>query len=346
MKPIFFLLFALLSLAACKHEDDEMPPDTSLVPIERGEGVFILNEGAFNAGNASVDFFRYPDNRQFSNIYETQNGQALGDVLQSMTLFGDRAFLVVNNSQKIVVVDPADFKGTTSIGPFPSPRYLLPLPSGKAYLSDLFSNFIYRVDLANLQKIDSIAAGGWTEEMVRIGGEIFVANRFTKNIYVIDTLSNQMVDTLEVGFDPASMAVDINGKLWVLCSGDSFGPELGGIWRLDPATRQVEAQFGFTDFDTGTAPKIRTNSVGNVLYFLKKDIFKMGIEDGALPSNPIVSSGGRTLYALEIHPITSEIFTSDAVDFAQRGTVYLYSHDGVEIQSMEAGVAPNGFLFY
>ncbi|MBK6902879.1 MAG: hypothetical protein IPH04_08720 [Saprospirales bacterium] len=213
-------------------------------------------------------------------------------------------------------------------------------------MSDLFSNFIYRVDLANLQKIDSIAAGGWTEEMVRIGGEIFVANRFTKNIYVIDTLSNQMVDTLEVGFDPASMAVDINGKLWVLCSGDSFGPDLGGIWRLDPATRQVEAQFGFTDFDTGTAPKIRTNSVGNVLYFLKKDIFKMGIEDGALPSNPIVSSGGRTLYALEIHPITSEIFTSDAVDFAQRGTVYLYSHDGVEIQSMEAGVAPNGFLFY
>ena len=345
MKKLFLPFLLFLFLWSC-DDDDPLPPDTSPVPIQAGEGFFVLNEGGFNAGNASVDYYRISDNRLFSGLYEAQNDVPLGDVLQSMTVVNDRAFLVVNNSQKIVVVDPEDFVTETTIGPFTSPRYLLPVSSSKAYVSDLFSGFIYVLDLSNLQKVDSIAAGGWTEEMVLAGGEVFVSNRYSNNIYVVNPFNDQLVDTIAVGFDPASMAIDKNGKLWVICSGNAATSEPGGIWRIDPSTRTVEEQFEFADYAISTAPKLRFNSAGDTFYYLKEDIFKMSITGAALPPNPIVAALGRTLYALEVHPLTEDVFTSDAVDFTQRGTVYRYSPDGAEIHFFKAGVNPNGFLFY
>ena len=43
-------------------------------------------------------------------IFEGQNGFGPGDVLQSMTIYEDRAYLVLNDSNKIEVVDPQDFR--------------------------------------------------------------------------------------------------------------------------------------------------------------------------------------------------------------------------------------------
>lgn len=326
-------------------EKEPLPAD-ELFPIQQGEGFFILNEGKFNAGNASVDYFRYSDNKVFYDLYGTQNEAVLGDVLQSMTLANGQLFLVVNNSQKIEVVEPDSFLRKASIGPFPSPRNLLVINPQKAYLTDLFANHIYVVDPVNMQKLDSIPAGGWTEELVQAGGEVFVANRFTRNIYVVNTISDNLTDTIEVGFDPASMAVDKNGKIWAICSGDAAAPDPGGLWRIDPVSRQVEAHFEFSDFNTGIAPKIRFNGAGDTFHYLKNDIFKMSVDDTELPPYPVISATGRTLYSLEVHPLSGEVFTSDAVDFAQRGTVYRYSPNGNEIMFFKAGVNPNGFVFY
>ena len=347
MKNWLPLLFLAFFGSACS-DDEPLPPVNSPVPIQQGAGVFILNEGGFNAGNASIDYFRYDDNRLFSGLYESQNDhQLIGDVLQSMTVWKDQAYLVVNNSQKVLAVNVEDFMETAAIAPFTSPRYLLPLPSGKAYLSDLFSNFIYLVDLNTQQKVmDSIQVNGWTEEMVRIDGEVFVANRFTDRIYIIDTLANQWNDVVTVGFDPASMVADKNGKLWVLCTGDASSSSPGGLLRIDPQTRQVEQQLDFPDYNTGISPRIRVNESGDVLYFLKEDIYRMSIEDLSLPATPHIAANGRTFYSLEINPATGELFTSDATDFTQRGTVYWYAPDGTEIRSFKAGVSPNGFVFY
>ena len=345
MKKLLPILFLSLLWWNCA-DDEPTLPDTSPVPIEQGAGVYILNEGGFNAGNASIDYFRYADNRLFSELYAQQNNLPLGDVLQSMTIWKNQAFIVVNNSQKIVSVHPDDFIRTSTIAPFTSPRFLLPLPSGKAYVTDLFSNFIYLVDLNTQQKLqDSIQVSGWTEEMVRIGGEVFVANRFSNNIYIIDTLTNG-VDQMPVDFDPTSLVIDKNGKLWTLCTGDESSSLPGGILRIDPETRQVEERFEFPDYNTGVAAKIRINDTGDMLYFLKEDIYQMGIDALALPAAPLIEANGRTLYALEIQPSTDEVFTSDAGDFLQRGTVYRYTPDGTELQSFKAGVNPNGFVFF
>ena len=346
MKKLLFLLLVPLMLWNC-GDDDPIPLPNTPIPIQEGAGFFIINEGNFNAGNASLDYYRFADDTLFSGLFEEQNGQLIGDRLQSVNLWNDELFLVVNNSQKVLVISKEDLRLEKTIQPFTSPRYLSPLPSGEAYLSDQISGYIHRVDMNTHQKLpDSIQVSGWTEEMVRVNEEVFVANRFSTLIYVIDTLSHQLSDSLTVDFDPASMTIDKNGKLWVLCAGDEFSQTPGAIIRIDPASRQIEERFELPDYKSGLTPKIRMNPERDVLYFLREDIFKMGIGDGWLPPSPIIPSDSRTLYSLGIHPVTGEVYTSDAGDFAQRGTVYRYTEDGTEIQSFTAGVIPNGFLFY
>ncbi len=75
-------------------------------PAFRGsEGVFILNEGNFMNENASLSFYDYKKNEVFNQIFFTANQVPLGDVAQSMTFYGDKGFIVVNNSAKIGAID-------------------------------------------------------------------------------------------------------------------------------------------------------------------------------------------------------------------------------------------------
>ena len=54
------------------------------------------------------------------------NGTPLGDVVQSITQFNNNAYVVVNNSNKIEVIDITNFSSIATITGFTSPRYFLP----------------------------------------------------------------------------------------------------------------------------------------------------------------------------------------------------------------------------
>ncbi len=74
-------------------------------------GVFILNEGNFFSANASLSYVSN-DLATFQNdIFKIVNSPAtLGDVAQSMRFGGDKAFIVVNNSNEVEVVESLYFK--------------------------------------------------------------------------------------------------------------------------------------------------------------------------------------------------------------------------------------------
>lgn len=71
--------------------------------------MFVINEGNFGSGNASVSLFDPAKNEVVEDFYKTQNSAALGDVAQSMSRVNDNYYVVVNNSAKILVCDK-DFK--------------------------------------------------------------------------------------------------------------------------------------------------------------------------------------------------------------------------------------------
>ena len=338
VSAMMLLAFALQS---CRKDRPEPPVEEPNAPVDRG--VYVINEGNFQWGNASVSHFDAATGEVVEDLYAPANGEALGDVLQSMTLHDGKAYLVVNNSDKVEVVDPATFVSSATITGFASPRYLLPVSASKAYVSDLQSGSIAVVDLQANSITGSIPCAGWTEMMALVGSEVFVTNQTRRYVYVIDTATDAIVDSIAVSRGGNSLVLDADGALWVACSGGTGTAP--ALYRIDPVSHNVDATFPLPS-SADSPSRLTMNGDGTVLYFLNTDVFRMAITDDALPSVPFVAADGRNFYGLGVDPNSGVVHAADALDFTQRGVVHRYGADGASLGTFYAGRIPSAFIFH
>ncbi|MEI8204727.1 MAG: DUF5074 domain-containing protein [Bacteroidota bacterium] len=340
------LLFLSLIFALVSCHKDPGPIDNSPTPDPSGNytnGVFVMNEGNFQWGNAAVSFIHLNDFSIENNLYQAVNQETLGDVGQSMTINGNKAYLVVNNSQTIVVVNLVDFKTITKITGFNSPRYMLVVNNSKAYVSDLYQNAVYVVNLQNNSIQKTVAASGWTERMLLLNGKVFVCNMDKANVLVMDTASDAIIDSIPTIKEPNSIVKDAQNRLWVLCSGGSNHEQIASLMCINPTSLQIETQFSFnaTDFPT----ELSINKEGTELFYLNSGVYKMSTTASALPTQATIAQNGRIFYRMGIHPLSNDIFVTDAVDYMQDGWVLQYDAAGNALHSWKAGRIP-GFVCF
>lgn len=353
-KSFIFFVF-LISVLSCTKAvrvvdtvDPPAPVNTSYT-----NGVFVVNEGNFNWGNASITFINANDSVE-QNVYEARNGNShLGDVAESMQIFNDRGYIIVNNSNKIQVVSLKDFKAVKTLTGFYSPRFMAIVDSTKAYVTNMQQN-ISVIDLSALSIKKSIHTVGWTESMIRYNNFMFVssigiASEATSNrnarILVVDLKSDMIVDSIKTGKEPVCMVMDKKDKIWVLCTGgyDHFEPPT--LVRIDPSLRVVDKTFTFPN-PTDTPSRLCINASKDTLYFLNNGVYQMPVSLTAIPASPFIPANGHLFYGLGIHPSTGNIFVSDAKDYIQNGVVYQYNQvTGSVMNSFPAGRIPGSFCF-
>lgn len=334
-------VMVLLATVGCRKDKPE-EPENAPVSIGNERGVYITNEGNFQWGNASVSYYDIATGTATEDLYEPANGVAIGDVCQSMTLYDDKAYLVINNSNKVVVVDPNSFVATVTITGFTSPRYFLPVGNGKAYVTDLFANKVAVVDLASNSITGYIPCSGATQELLMADGKVFVTNEGRGEIHVIDPVTDAVVDTIAVSRGANSIVEDANGKLWVACTGGGGTPP--ALYRIDPQAAQVEATFPYSN-SANNPWRLNINGGGDTLYFLRGGIYRMAITDNVAPTSAFVPADGRNLYGLGVDPSDGTLYLSDAIDYVQRGVIYRYRPDGSPLNTFHAGTIPGSFCF-
>ena len=333
-------LLIMTLLGACRKDKPEPPDDR---PLTAGQGgVYVVNEGNFQCGNASVSYYDIATGNSTEDLYAPANGNGLGDVLQSMALHNGRAYLVVNNSGKVVVVDPDDFVASATITGLVSPRYLVPVDDTKAYVTDMMANNIHILDLSSNSITGSIPCPGWTEQLVLAYGKAFVTNQARRYVYVVDTATDQLVDSIQVSKGGNSIVVDAQDKLWVACTGGSGTAP--GLYRIDPVALEVEASFPYTS-GTNSPWRLTINGDHTQLFFLNEHVYRMAITDTVLPGVPFVAANDRNFYGLGVDPNSGEVYVADAIDYAQRGMVFRYGADGTALNGFLAGRIPGGFVF-
>jgi hypothetical protein len=342
MKRFITLLFLSISLVACRKDGPPADQQTN-IHIDQGSGVYIVNEGNYQFGNAKVGYFNLSKQEAIIDVFQQTNGKPLGDVCQSMYIFQHKAYLVVNNSGKIEVCQTGTLKSTATITGLASPRYFLPVSNSKAYVSDLYSNAISIVDLVQNIKTGSIPCKGWTEGMALIYGQAFVTNIRSNYLYIVNTSTDQLVDSIPLRVGGNSIQQDKNGKLWVLCYGDKNNDVKAALYRIDPLSRNVELTLPFQGTDE-SVNRLSINGTNDTLYFLNKGVCQFPITATTLPS-PLIAQGGKNFYGMGIDPHNSLIYVSDAIDYVQQGKVYVYQPNGNLVTSFATGIIPGGFCF-
>ncbi len=341
---LFFISIVLL-LNGCKD------PKVNPTPPKQDAGFFVINEGGFNHGNASLGHYNPEDNTYTDKLFKAANDRVLGDVFQSFYFHQDKAFAILNNSGYIEVMDTATFAEIDKIEGFNSPRNMLFIDDDKAYVSDLYANAISIVNLSSNTIAGTIPIPSWTEGMTMVSGKVFVVapwdtrTRLKNQIYIIDPQTDMLTDSITVGYDPIDIALDKQNNLWVYCRGSEDNNAYGGLYLIDPQTQSVKKNLPFSDYESGISCKLAFNKSKDTLYFLKKDIYRLPINSIVLPDNPIVFLEGKNSYGLGIYPENGDIVVSDAKDFVQKGTVFIYDSGGHLKTSFSAGVIPSGFVF-
>jgi len=338
------LILLCLGIASCKKK--EIGPQCPTCIEEdiaiKYDDVLIGCEGNFGWGNASISLFNPTNNSIANTVFQNINGYALGDVLQSITEHNGHLFAVVNNSGKIEVLDTATYQKTATINGLTSPRYFCGINNSKAYVSDLFSDQIAILDLANNSVIDNINAGGWTEEMLLFNNQVYACRPDTNFILQINASTNSIEDTIVVGKGPSSLVLDNNNKLWVLSSG-GINEEQGELNQIDPTSNNIIQTMVFSDI-SNSPNNLKISPDGETIYYLNNGVNQLSIYAFSLPSSSFINQNGALFYGLGISP-TNDIYVSDAVDYVQSGIVYRYDSSASLIHQFSVGIIPQGFWF-
>lgn len=342
MRKIILIFLSSCLIAACVKDKPEAAIQNQ-VQLSGAPNVYVICEGVFPNGNASVSLYDPGNGQVVENIYAVQNNNAaVGDVAQSLSYINNSYYLVVNNSGKILVCDRS-FKKTGQISNLPSPRYVLPVTNQKAYVSDYSGNAISIMDLSTNQKTGAIPCPGWTEKMALIYNKAFVTNIRRKYVYVINTIADAITDSIDVGLNAGNLVLDRQDRLWVLSGGDQPANVPARLSKISPVSGQVEAVFTFAN---GESPgNLCLNRTKDTLYFLNSGICRMPVSASALPAAAWISSGSKNFYGLGVNPNDYTVYAADALDYNQRANIYVYDAAGRQKTFFKAGINANGFYF-
>jgi len=212
-----------------------------------------------------------------------------------------------------------------------NPYWMALHPGGdKAYVSGLFTNTVYVIDLIENSVVNSLSVGSVPEGMIVYDDKLFVMNSSygspTGSVTVIDVNNDSVLDQIPVGNNPQFGAVDAMGRLHVVCTGNyGYGnpPVWGNIYIINTTTHEV-----ITTLEIGGSPtKIAIHPNGTAyladgfgLGFMAYNSIDLSIIHSAID---LWASGGSFIQFDE----NGILYLGDSVDWINNGKVYIYSEN-------------------
>ena len=354
------ILFLSISVFFSSCEEDENI-NTKYFPKNFTQGALIANEGTWGSGDGSISFYSFDKDEVYNNVFQTINDRALGDVIQSVTLYNDKAYIIANASNKIEVVNDSTFKELGVITELSSPRYFIGINNSKAYVTQWGNEGEVKViNLDNFTVSGTITVGDGPEKMIMIGNFVYVANSGSfaaadNTLSVIDGRTDNIVETIELtGDNPKDMVIDANGNLWVLCYGNIvYNPDYSiasqtasKLVQIDPSTNDIIQTIIIGESLHPT--NLEASQSGNDLFYGGgygfQGIFKIGITETSVSETPILD---KYYYGFNINPNTGNIYALEpSADYVSAGTLWRYDPNGILVGEYEVSVGPNSATFY
>ncbi len=359
------LAFGATAFTSCDSDNDGPAGEYAR------NGVLVANEGAFTKSNASVSFYSHDSKSVENESFKKVNApMVLGDVLQHMAQQGDRLYLVMNNSGKVVVTNAHTLKAEGEIAGLEAPRYFAALNDDKGYVTEWLgydpATYAYGngrvavIDLKTLTVTKTITVGVQPEQLAVVGGKLYVANSGGNTVSVINTATDAVETSITVNSGPNGLALDRNNVLWVSSRGvkqydptdwsvseENSAP--GSLAKINTGSNAVMATLTFSRNAPSPGRLTLNNNRDKLYYVFNNKVWVQDINANTLAAQPLIDRGRYVAYGfngLGIEPSTGMIYAGKATDYASNGWVVRYNQQsGAAVDSFRVGIAPNGFLF-
>lgn len=324
----------------------------ALMSAQYSNGYIVSNEGNFNANppNSEISYID-ANNNITNNVYSlANNGEALGDVLQSINFNGDKSYLVLNNSNKIVIANRASFvKSAVITSNINKPRSTT-IANGKIFTTNAgeYNDAIHFVsvhDATTLSYITSIPLSQDPEEIVTVNGKVYVNKssfRAGNSIEVINPSTNTILSTITLSAGLQSLTV-IGNDIFALCTGSTGSI----IYKINTTSDTVVANISnatvvpASDYDA-----LKFSSDGNNLYIAgATSVYSINANLATFSSTPIFTTTASTTYGdfYGFAAIDGKVFQGNANNFGPTSTVNVYNQTGTILNTFTTTVGANNF---
>ncbi|WP_276484030.1 YncE family protein [Paraflavitalea pollutisoli] len=368
-------LFLMLLATACRKDVAVfMNEDTDLGdPSQNGfSGFYLLNEGNMGSNKSTLDYFDFSTGKYQRNIYAAINPtvpKEMGDVGNDIAIYGSRLYAVINASNKIEVMDAKTAKRIGQIE-IPNCRYIkfhkdfayITSYAGPIEINPNYAQkgYVAKVDTAKLQIVDKCIVGFQPDNLDITNGKIYVANsggymgagsteKYERTVSVIDLQSFKEEKRIDVAYNLHHVKADKRGNLWVTSRGD-YKKLPSRLYFIDNQQQKV----------TDTIPIAASNYFldGDSLYIYSTEwsyitysnVISYAIVDTRtrqVISTAFITDGTEqeieVPYGIMIHPVTKDIYVTDAGNYVSPGILYCFTAAGKRKWSVRTGDIPAHF---
>jgi YVTN family beta-propeller protein len=337
LKNLYLGIIATAFLFTSCSSDDSIVNDTPLGAYDNG--VLILNEGNFGTPNASVSYISNDLNTFQNNIFAVVNPtKVLGDVAQSITFNDDKAYIVINNSNEVEVVNRYTFASLATITEkLENPRYSVVL-NGKLYVTNATSEAVTVYDASTYAYISSIPVSKTVEKIVAANNKLYIMNGAYgsgNEVTVINTATNTVKTTITVEEGINSIEAK-DGNVYVLCGNENKSK----LFKINSSTDVATSIESTTLKDA-----VNMDIDGNKIYYTNQgSVYSIDINASNFSETPLLTvayTAYSTFYGFGV--IDGKIYSGDAKGFTQNGVVTVYSTSGTVLKTVTVGSGPNGF---
>lgn len=374
------IFFVVLSCAtSCREDELVVPTEYDILPFSPDAdvnpiGMYLLNEGNMGSNKATIDYVDFKNAYYVRNMYAERNPtviKELGDVGNDIQIYGSKLYAVINCSHKVEVMDAHTLVRIGQID-IPNCRYIK-FDKSNAYVSayvgpvaidpDAQLGAVYRVDTASLAITGKCTVGYQPDELEILGEYIYVANsggyrvpKYDYTVSVVEMYGMTQVEKIPVGINLHRIRADKYGKLWVTSRGN-YGSIHSKLFVLEKESR-FSRKMVVTD--TIDIPCSEMYISGDSLYFYsvewnnqsESNNVSYGIIDvrtKELVSNHFITDGTEKEieipYGICVHPVTGDIYVTDAKNYVSSGALHCYSRNGKKKWSVRTGDIPAHMVF-
>jgi YVTN family beta-propeller protein len=341
---LFILLIISIYIFGCSKDDD---PTTPVITAERG--VYVVNEGNYGRNNASLSFYSIDSNKISNDIFYSVNGKKLGDVGQNVYIKDSKVYIVVNNSNKIAVINASTQKLIDTITTnLTSPRAIA-FYGNYMYVSNLYGSNISVFTGENYKTfVKNITVKNYPDEMITVNNKIYCCHTSFSNksttLSVIDPQNSDNVKTIRIGYNPNMIKSLSDGSIAILCTGeyndyanlnDDF---YAYLYLLNSNTDAVTDSISIG----GHPMDFVIDASDNAYITGDAGIIKVDLKNKKITNSSLISG---YFYAIGYDKERNEIYLSDPKDFTASGDVLIYSLSGTLRTKFTAGIIPGAFCF-